>query len=141
MSTLDVVIGQRLVRRLCEAKEKYFLSKAELEKLSRSVDLARVLQALKDEKIIQKNDDWSKIPFYKPKKSEKCEDGYGGRLVIHEVVKVTPTIKNLIMKGATSEEMETQAKKEGMLTMLEDGLFKAAQGQTTIEEVFRVVSE
>jgi len=141
VSTLDVVIGQRLVRRLCEAKEKYFLSKAELEKLSRSVDLARVLQALKDEKIIQKNDDWSKIPFYKPKKSEKCEDGYGGRLVIHEVVKVTPTIKNLIMKGATSEEMETQAKKEGMLTMLEDGLFKAAQGQTTIEEVFRVVSE
>jgi type IV pilus assembly protein PilB len=47
----------------------------------------------------------------------------------------------LIIKGSTTEDIELQAKKEGMLTMLEDGIFKAAQGLTTIEEVLRVVSE
>ena len=60
---------------------------------------------------------------------------------IHEVLKVTTAIRDLIMKGATSTEIEDQAKKEGMLTMLEDGMFKAVQGVTTVEEVLRVVSE
>ncbi|PIQ66589.1 MAG: hypothetical protein COV96_00600, partial [Candidatus Zambryskibacteria bacterium CG11_big_fil_rev_8_21_14_0_20_42_18] len=68
-------------------------------------------------------------------------DGYASRIGIHEVLKVTPTIKALIMKGATSGEIEAQAKSEGMMTMIEDGIFKAAQGITTIEEVLRVVSE
>ena len=45
------------------------------------------------------------------------------------------------MKGATSTEIEAQAKKEGMLTMIEDGIFNAVQGNTTIEEVLRVISE
>jgi len=57
------------------------------------------------------------------------------------VLRVTPTIKTLIMKGATAGEIEEQAKSEGMMTMIEDGIFKAAQGITTIEEVLRVVSE
>ena len=68
-------------------------------------------------------------------------DGYSGRIGIHEVLKVTSTIKELIMKGSTSEEIEEQAKTEGMLTMIEDGIFKAAQGITTIEEVLRVITE
>ena len=74
-------------------------------------------------------------------KSAECEEGYRGRIGIHEVLKVTPTIKELILKGATSDEVEAQAKKEGMMTMIEDGIFFAAQGVTTIEEVLRVVSE
>ena len=57
------------------------------------------------------------------------------------MLNVTSAIKDLIIKGATTEDIELQAKKEGMLTMLEDGIFKAAQGLTTIEEVLRVVSE
>ena len=57
------------------------------------------------------------------------------------MLKVNPTIKNLIMKGATAGEIEEQAKSEGMITMIEDGIFKAAQGITTIEEVLRVISE
>jgi type II secretory ATPase GspE/PulE/Tfp pilus assembly ATPase PilB-like protein len=56
-------------------------------------------------------------------------------------LRVSPTIKNLIIKGATSKEIEDQAKQEGMMTMIEDGLFKAFQGLTTIEEVLRVVTE
>ena len=54
---------------------------------------------------------------------------------------MTQTIQELIMKNATADQIEEQAKKEGMLTMLEDGFVKAAQGITSIEEVLRVTSE
>ena len=54
---------------------------------------------------------------------------------------VTATIKELIMKNATGDEIEKQAKSEGMLTMTEDGICKAVQGITTIEEVLRVITE
>ena len=86
-------------------------------------------------------DDWETIPFYKPKPTAECENGYGGRLVIHEVLKMTSTLKEIIVKGASSDEIEKQAKKEGMMSMIEDGLFKAVQGMTTVEEVLRVISE
>lgn len=140
-STLDVVLAQRLVRRLCSQKEKYNLSDLELRNLGKLVDLERMLKFLREEKIIGPKDGWDKVSFYKPMKSAECEEGYKGRIGIHEVLKVTPTIKELILKGATSDEIESQAKKEGMMTMLEDGIFFAAQGVTTIEEVLRVVSE
>jgi type IV pilus assembly protein PilB len=140
VSTLRVIIAQRLVRKLADTKEKYFLTKAEIATLEKSVDLNRVLEALKAEKIIDKNIGWEKIPFYKAMPG-KDHDGFSGRLVINEVLNVTSTIKELVMKNATTEEIEAQGKKEGMSTMLEDGIFKAVQGVTTIEEVFRVVSE
>ena len=141
VSTLNVVIGQRLVRRLTAEKEKYFLSKGELGVLAKSFDLDRVLKFLIEEKVVAKDQTWEKIPFYKPLKSESSEDGYKGRLVIHEVLRISPTIKNIIIKGGTAGDIETQAKHEGMMTMIEDGLFKAVQGLTTIEEVLRVVTE
>ncbi len=141
VSTLNVIIGQRLIRQLAKNKEKYFLNKSELELISKKVDIGRVLTFLKSEKIVDEKTTWKDIPFYKPKASEDSEDGYKGRVGIHEVLKVTPTIRNLIIKGATSDEIEQQAKSEGMLTMIEDGIFKAAQGITTIEEVLRVISE
>lgn len=141
VSTLNVVIGQRLVRKLCESKESYTLSSSEIETLQKSVNLDSVMRALKEEKIVSKNATWENVPFYKPKASSECEDGYASRIGIHEVMKMSPTIRELVMKGATSEEIEKQAKSEGMLSMLEDGIFKAAQGVTTIEEVLRVVAE
>jgi type IV pilus assembly protein PilB len=141
VSTINVIIGQRLVRKLCDIKEEYTLSASELKQLEQSVDLERVLAALKEEKIVKETATWKTIPFYKEKSSPACEEGFSGRLGIHEVLKMSSTIKELIMKGATSEAIEQQAKKEGMLTMIEDGIFKAVQGITTIEEVLRVVSE
>ncbi|HEY4500285.1 MAG TPA: hypothetical protein VJH25_00655, partial [Candidatus Paceibacterota bacterium] len=69
------------------------------------------------------------------------DDGYKGRIGMHEVFKMSSAIKELVIKNSTSEAIEIQTKKEGMITMLEDGIFKAAQGLTTIEEVLRVVSE
>ena len=141
VSTLDVVIGQRLVRKLCGVKEKYILSKAELVAIKKIVDMDRVLKFLIEEKIIKDGDNWETIPFYKPKASPECPDGYSGRAGIHEVLKMSPTIKDFIIKVKIDEEIEAQAKKEGMMTMIEDGIFKAAQGITTIEEVLRVVTE
>ncbi len=144
VSTINVIIAQRLVRRLADSKEKYFLSKAEIATLRKSVDLDRVLIALYEEKIIKTgekgSDSWEKIPFWKAV-AGKDNDGYKSRVGIHEVLKVTQSIKELIIKSGTSETIETQAKKEGMLTMIEDGIFKAVQGLTTIEEVLRVISE
>ena len=141
VSTINVIIAQRLVRRLCESKEKYNLSSAEIASLGKKVDLNRVLEALRQENIVGPTDDWAKIPFYKPKATTESEDGYSGRVGIHEILPMTLTIKELVMQGKTAEDIETRAKSEGMLTMLEDGIFKSIQGLTTIEEVLRVVSE
>ncbi len=141
VSTLRVIIAQRLVRKLCKVREEYTLSRPEIEELEKHVDMSRLLINLKEEKIVPPNATWFTIPFYRPKQSAECEDGYSGRIGIHEVMRMTPTIKDLVIKHATSDEIETQSRKEGMLTMLEDGVFKAAQGITTIEEVLRVVSE
>ncbi len=140
ISTIDAIIAQRLVRKLSSKKEKYYLSKPEVESISKVVNLERVLQVLQDEKIVGKKDDWDNVPFYRPEK-DAGEEAFKSRIGIYEVLNVSTAIKDLIIKGATTEDMELQAKKEGMLTMLEDGIFKAAQGLTTIEEVLRVVSE
>ncbi len=141
VSTLNIIIGQRLVRRLSETKEKYIMTKAELAALAKTVDLDRVLAALREEKVVGPKVEWDEVSFYKPVPAGEGDDGYKGRVGIHEVLKMTPTIRELIIKGATAGDIEIQAKKEGMLTMLEDGIFKVVQGMTTIEEVLRVISE
>ena len=140
VSTLDIVIGQRLVRRLTDSKEAYKLSKDEFAELQKIVDLDHVLAALKAEKIVKPTETWDKISFWKAH-AESDDDGFKGRVGIHEVLKMSQSIKDLIMKGATSSQIEEQAKKEGMLTMIEDGIFKCVSGLTTIEEVLRVISE
>jgi len=141
VSTLNIVIGQRLVRRLSENKEKYFLDTAEFTSLKKLVDTDRILKILIEEKIVGPNSTWKDVPFYKPKENTDSPDGYKGRIGIHEVLKMSPTIKDLIMRGETADKIEIQARSEGMTTMLEDGIFKAVQGETTIEEVLRVVAE
>ncbi|MDD5152652.1 MAG: GspE/PulE family protein [Candidatus Pacebacteria bacterium] len=141
VSTVNVIIAQRLVRRLCATREKYFLTPAEISALKATVDLDRVMKVLKEEGLVGPKAEWKEVPFYRPKKSDESEDGYKSRVGIHEVLKMSPAIRDLIMKNATATEIETQAKKEGMITMLEDGLIKSVQGLTTIEEVLRVVSE
>jgi type IV pilus assembly protein PilB len=100
-----------------------------------------VLKALKEEKVVAKDATWKDISFYHPRSSEKSSSGYAGRVGIYEVMPVTPTIKELMLKNSTDHDLEKQARTEGMLTMSEDGIFKAAQGLTTIEEVLRVITE
>jgi type IV pilus assembly protein PilB len=140
-STLRVIIGQRLVRQLCSKKEKYNLSKDEIKLLEDKADMKRVLKALKDEGVVSPNSTWETVDFYRPVSSAECAEGYSGRIAIHEVLQVSSAIRELISQKATADHIHEQALKEGMMTMLEDGIFLAAQGRTTIEEVLRVVSE
>ncbi len=140
-ATVKTIIAQRLVRRLTSNKEKYFLSPAEIKSLAKVIDLDRVLSFLKTENIIGDKDTWDKIPFYKAVKISEFEDGYSNRIGMHEVLKITNTIKEMIIAGKSQDDIEIRAKKEGMMTMLEDGVFQAVLGVTTLEEVFRVVSE
>ena len=141
ISTVKTIIAQRLVRRLVSSKEKYFLSADEIKNLVKLIDLDRMLLILKNEKIIGPKDTWETVPFYKPVKNNESPDGYSSRIGIHEVLKVTASIKEMIIRGSSQDELEAQAKKEGMMTILEDGVFQAVLGNTSLEEVFRVVSE
>jgi type IV pilus assembly protein PilB len=141
VSTINIIIGQRLVRKLTDQKEKYFLTKAEIDTLGKSINLDKVLDALKAEKVIGKSDKWEDVPFWRPKKDANPEDCFAGRSGIHEILKVSPAIKEVILKSGTTDEIQKVAEAEGMLTMMEDGIFQAVQGYTTIEEVLRVISE
>ncbi|MEK7108770.1 MAG: ATPase, T2SS/T4P/T4SS family [Patescibacteria group bacterium] len=140
-STVNLITAQRLVRTLCEEKEEYTLSAAELASLGKEVDFKRILEVLKREKVIPDRATIENIPWVRPKKTHECPDGYKGRIGIHETLEVSPAVRELIVRHATSDEIEVQARKEGMATMLEDGFIKAAEHITTIEEVLRVTSE
>ena len=141
VSTLKVAVGQRLVRRLTDTKEAYTLSANEKAELSKHADLDRILQTLKEEGVVKDTATWNNVPFYHPKPVGEHDDGYKGRAGIHEVLPMSATIKDMVMANATADDIEAQARKEGMLTMLEDGIYKAARGMTSIEEVLRVISE
>ncbi len=141
VSTLRVAIGQRLVRKLADDKIPYILSKAERDELSDHVDMNLVLATLKEEKIFKDDATWNDINFFRPKEKGDNEDGYKGRMGIHEVLEMSSTIKEMVIAGKTADDIEKQARKEGMLTMMEDGIYKAAKGLTSIEEVLRVINE
>ena len=140
-STLEVIIAQRLVRKLCKEKEKYALKESELKNLEKYCDLEKILKILKEEKIAKPKETFKDIEFYRPKATKECPEGYSGRIGIYEVLPVTETIKEMIVKRATSDQIMAQAKAEGMRTMIEDGFVKAGQGITSIEEVLRVIIE
>jgi len=141
-STINLIFAQRLVRKIYpDAKQKYKLTAAEIKSLGAEIDLNKILKILKQEKVIGPKDDWPDIEFYRPGKSEECLDGYKGRVGIYEVLKITESIKELIVKEATADQIQKLAVEEGMITMLEDGFIKAVQGITSIEEILRVTDE
>ena len=140
-STVNMIEAQRLVRILSPEKEKYQLSSSEIQALGRDMDLDRLLDIMKKSKVVDAKSRWQDIYFYKPVPSERFPDGYKGRIGIHEILETSSAIKELILKGASADEIESQAKKEEMITMLEDGVIKAARGITAIEEVLRVTIE
>ena len=141
VSTVRVIIGQRLVRKLCENKEEYSIDAATRAKIAGESEFASAFKALQDEKLIKEGTTLNDLHFYRPVPGADGEDGYKSRIGIHEVLAVTPTIRDIMLHSGTSDALEAQAKKEGMLTMLEDGLYKAARGITSVEEVLRTVTE
>ena len=111
-STLNCILAQRLVRRFCLEKEKYFLKESELEGIGKYCDLEKVLKTLKEEKVVLKNADWKNIPFWRPKKSEECPDGYKGRIGIFEVLPITQTIKEMIVQKPLQTKSKNKPKKK-----------------------------
>lgn len=140
-STLRLVVGQRLVRRLCKKQEQYVLSKDERAELEKYANMSQLLEVLRDEKIVKTKAGWDSISIARPTPTSECEEGYQGRVTIAEVLPVSETIGRLISSRASDVDIEAQARKEGMLTMVEDGILKSIQGLTSIEEVLRVASE
>jgi type IV pilus assembly protein PilB len=140
-STLNIILAQRLVRKLCSAKEKYFLSEAEIRDLKKYCDIESMIAILKKEKLMTAKQTLQQVCFYRPVATKENPEGYRGRIGIYEVLPVSETIKKLIVKKADAGQIEVQARSEGMKTMIEDGFIKAAQGITSIEEVLRVISE
>ncbi len=141
VSTLRIIVGQRLVRRLCDTKETYTLTKAMRDKIGPEDDFEVAFKALTEEKMTKEGTKLDDVSYYRPSPSSECEDGYRSRIGIHEVLAVSPAIRETILSSSTTDAIETEARKEGMLTMFEDGLYKAARGITSIEEVLRAVSE
>lgn len=157
-STVKAVVGQRLVRRLCAfCRQQHTPEAAEVkvitdliagtgtEAIARMHDLET--QAA-DEKIggdSPPSTTETEITHLWRANPEGCDEcnhtGFKGRIGIYEVLDVSLTIQKLITANATSNDIQTEAIKEGMLTMQTDGLIKALRGITTVEEVLRVTRE
>jgi len=132
-SALSTIISQRLVRRICEScREEYEAPpevKADIEK-----ELKGLSEALRSQTKITKS-----LKLQHGKGCPKCNHtGYRGRIGIFEVLPVDESIVSLVLKQASSNEILEQAKKDGMLTLKQDGVLKVLAGITTIEEVWRV---
>lgn len=129
-STINVVVAQRLVRKICEdCRYSHTVTKKEL--------MAHFSEADIDKHYIPVGDK-QEIRLYKGKGCPNCHfSGYNGRLGIFEVFEVTKTINELIAQKKDADEIRAQAIKENMTTMLDDGLDKITRGMTTIEEVLR----
>lgn len=146
-STVNVIIAQRLVRRLCvECRQKYRLDEKELASLEKLYDLTAIFNYLKEDKVgkkfIGEAKDFTGVEFYKAGACEQCgNEGYRGRNGIYEVLEMTTEIRKLITQEATTEALNEQAQKDGMATMVTDGFLKVIQGVTSLEEVMRVTKE
>ncbi|MDP3954046.1 MAG: ATPase, T2SS/T4P/T4SS family [bacterium] len=127
-STVNIVIGQRLVRMLCQhCKQKRKFSKEEVGVLSKSIPAT----LLKDN-----------IEFYEPKGCSTCGDmGYFDRMGIYEILEMSDDLRPAILRRADASEIRDIAVKNGMTTLMEDGFRKAVAGLTSIEEILRAVKE
>ena len=134
-SSLNLVVAQRLCRRICEnCKQTQNLVPEVLAEIQKEI---KNMPVQEQRKLKSK-----KLTFYKGKGCPLCNQiGYKGRVGIFEVLSVTPAIKDLVLKRASGDEIGRKAIKEGMSTLKQDGIKKAIEGLTTIEEVFRVTKE
>jgi type IV pilus assembly protein PilB len=145
-STVSTVIGQRLVRKLCDkckSKEKSSPSIAALIKKTVGDILpenAEQLKALGYKSLPKKGSEL--FDLYTPVGCSVCNNtGYIGRIGIYEVFNMSPEIERLIVGHATTTDIQNQVIKEGMITMRQDGFLKALEGITTIEEVIAKAAE
>ena len=127
-STVNIAIGQRLVRRICkECKKEKKFTPAEVKSLSEYVP-AKVFKTYKK--------------FYTGAGCEACNNtGFQGRVALHEVLEIDEEIREVILRKGSAVEIRNLALKNGMVSMGEDGIQKAIIGLTTIEEILRIAHE
>ena len=142
-STINAVMGQRLVRVICpDCKQPAKLEPGLEEGLRKQFNLDKLMETLNREHITDSLKKFSDLQFSEGKGCDKCGNtGYRGRIGIHEILDNTPEIQELIVNRATSQDIEKKAAEQGMIAMWEDGFIKAVAGQTTIDEILRVTKE
>ena len=148
-STINIVMGQRLVRKVCEKCKKPFpASEAAVAMINKQV--GHLLPKTQAEVAkLSEYFGYKSLPIFNEKAytlfmgegCSDCVDGYKGRIGIYEIFEMNKEIEKLLLKEATTSEIQQQAQNDGMLTMQQDGLFKALTGITTVEEVSRVSAD
>jgi type II secretory ATPase GspE/PulE/Tfp pilus assembly ATPase PilB-like protein len=136
-STVNTVVAQRLVRKLCpDCKKQHKATAEDLKQVGMSDEFIRSLENISKDKIP------GEFILYEAVGCDQCGgEGYHGRIGIFEVLEVDEDVKKLIAQKASSENIENKAREKGMATMLEDGIYKVIQGLTSLEEVLRVTRE
>ncbi len=146
-STVRVVIGQRLVRRIANP-EPYQSDKIETEAIHKYIG-SLLPEKAEDVEKVSADLGYETLPLrgqnaytlYKGKDTRETPGGYKGRLGLYEVFDVKENIQDLIMKRASSSEIQKAAQTNGMITMQQDGYLKALAGKTTLAEVNRVAAD
>ena len=130
-STVNVIIGQRLVRKICEKC-----------KVSQTITFEEIIRYFPPDSIRKHFGDAPEIRVYQGKGCPVCHTtGYHDRIGIFEVLEITDQIRKLITQKADAGAIKRKAVEEGLVTMLDDGLEKIRSGKTTIEEVIRATRE
>ncbi len=146
-STVKVIIGQRLVRRVGEGKQEYQSAEIETESIHKT--LHGLLPPDESQReAVSKDLGYDNLPLasqnaytlVKGTESPGSPGGYSGRMGVYEVFPVSSEIQSLILKRSTSSDIQHQAQAEGMITMRQDGYLKALSGLTTLNEVNRVAA-
>ena len=147
-STVNTIIGQRLVRRVAAKRNAYQSSPIETQSIKETVghllpktpeEVAKVSADLGYKNLPLANQE--SYTLVKGRDTPQTPGGYQGRAGIYEVMEVSENIQQLIIKRATAHEVQKVAMQEGMITMKQDGYLKALAGITTLEEVNRVASD
>lgn len=146
-STVRTVIGQRLVRRIAGDPEAYEASHAEVDAVNNTLGNLLPKTEIERKEAIE-DFGYGDLPLggqnaytlFKGASTPNNPSGYKGRLGLYEVFNITEDIQDLILKRATSAEIQAKAKEQGMVDMREDGYFKAITGKTTLAEVNRVAA-
>jgi len=147
-STVNTIIGQRLVRRVAPKRDAYNSTPIETQNITTTV--GHLLPKTKEQvAVISQDLGYKDLPLagqsaytlVKGKDTPQTPRGYAGRAGLYEVMDVNEDIQNLIVKRATSAEIQRKAVEQGMITMRQDGYLKALGGLTTIEEVNRVAAD
>lgn len=143
-STVNVIIAQRLVRKVCkQCIMSYKIDKTMEQELEKHFNVTELIDALVQHGAIKSNKEkLSSMLFYKGRGCKHCgNSGYKGRIGIYEVLEVDELMAKLILKRASSDEINKAGKEKGMISMLQDGFMKIKQGITTVEEILRVTKE